>query len=89
MEGQEQEKEVVGTEKVAKEKKTKAEKEVVGTEPTMVKYAHYKVQKFAGHEVKIPETSINPEQVYSIAEAPAIIEALALQGILSDEIEKF
>lgn len=57
--------------------------------PTMAKVFHYKNQTFAGQVVKIPETSVNPNQVYTLEELEGVVAALKEQGIETDILEKF
>lgn len=76
--------EAVEVENILNEETKKGRK----SKPTHVKVFHYHNQSFGGQTVKIPATSVNHNQIYTIEEADAVIEALKAQGIETDVIEK-
>lgn len=66
------------------------EGEVQSSEPTKVKVKHFKTKNFGGgHSARIPATSVNPEQIYDIVDLEKVKATLALEGIETEEIERF
>lgn len=58
--------------------------------PTKVKVKHFKNKNFGGgYTGKVPATSVNPEQIYDIVDLEKVKESLALEGIETEEIERF
>ena len=59
-------------------------------EPTKVKVKHFKNKNFGGgYSGQVPATSVNPEQIYNIVDLENVKATLALEGIETEEIERF
>lgn len=59
-------------------------------QPTKVRVKHFMTKKYnGGHTARLPAISVNPEQVYDIADFENIKAALELEGIETEEVERF
>lgn len=68
----------------------KDDEPIVFEQPTKVKAKHFITKKFnGGHTARIPATSVNPEQVYDIADFENVKSVLASEGIETEEVERF
>lgn len=60
------------------------------SEPTKVRVKHFKNKNFGGgYSAKVPATSVNPEQIYDLADYDNVVETLKAEGIETEEIERF